>query len=103
MTRALALALLLAALATDSVAAQPDVRMLADSCGICHGTDGRPPRDGLERLAGMKQSEFIEEMRELKRDSGEGRLMTIIARGYSDREIRAMARYFSRLPRTSPP
>jgi cytochrome c553 len=78
--------------------ADPDVRTLANSCAICHGTDGRPPRDGLDRLAGMRASEFIEEMRELQDDPTEGRLMSVIARGYSDAEIRAMAAYFAKLP-----
>ena len=79
-------------------AADPDVRTLANSCAICHGTDGKPPRDGLDRLAGMRASEFIDEMREMQDDPTEGRLMSVIARGYSDAEIRAMAAYFAKLP-----
>lgn len=78
--------------------ADTDVRTLANSCAICHGTDGKPPRDGLDRLAGMRASEFIDEMRELQDDPTEGRLMSVIARGYSAAEIRAMAAYFARLP-----
>lgn len=78
--------------------ADTDVRTLANSCAICHGTDGRPPRDGLDRLAGMRVSEFIDEMREMQDDPTEGRLMSVIARGYSDAEIRAMAAYFAKLP-----
>lgn len=90
-------AVVFVALGVSSVEAGPQVKTMADSCGICHGTDGRPPRDGLDRLAGMSKSEFIEEMREMKRDPNEGRLMSVIARGYSDADIRAMAKYFSKL------
>ena len=84
-------------LAAPLAEAGPHIKTLADSCAICHGTDGRPPKDGLERLAGMSKSEFIEEMMEMKDDPTEGRLMSVIARGYSDAEIRAMANYFSKL------
>jgi cytochrome c553 len=93
--------LVLAAAALAAVAgnahADTDVRTLANSCAICHGTDGKPPRDGLDRLAGMRASEFVDEMRELRDDPTEGRLMSVIARGYSDAEIRAMAAYFAKL------
>lgn len=95
MRSTIALAVLLAA--TSVASAGTDVRTLANSCAICHGTDGKPPRDGHDRLAGMPASDFIEEMRELKRVPGDGRLMSVIARGYTDAEIRAMATYFARM------
>jgi cytochrome c553 len=77
--------------------AATDVRNLANSCAICHGTDGKPPRDGIERLAGMKKKEFIDEMREMQKGGKEGHLMTYVARGFSDAEIKQMADYFSAL------
>lgn len=95
--RRLCLAVVLGAAVAGAAHADTDVRTLADSCAICHGTDGKPPRDGLDRLAGMRSSEFVEEMRELRDDPDEGRLMSVIARGYSDAEIRAMADYFAKL------
>jgi cytochrome c553 len=79
--------------------AATDVRNLANSCAICHGTDGRPPRDGIERLAGMNRKEFIDDMKELQKGGKEGHLMTYISRGFSDAEIRQMADYFSKLPK----
>jgi cytochrome c553 len=93
----LAISAILVVLAAHAAEAGPHIKTLADSCGICHGTDGIPPKDGLDRLAGMSRSEFIEEMSELKQDPREGRLMSVIARGYSNAEIRAMADYFSKL------
>ncbi|HVV66131.1 MAG TPA: hypothetical protein VHC42_11720 [Rhizomicrobium sp.] len=76
-----------------------DVRNLANSCAICHGTDGKPPKDGIERLAGMNRKEFIDEMHELQNSGAKGHLMTYVARGFSDAEITKMADYFSKLPK----
>ena len=93
----LAMSAILVVLAAHAAEAGPHIKTLADSCGICHGTDGKPPKDGLDRLAGMSKSEFIDEMFEMKQHLNEGRLMSVIARGYSNGEIRAMADYFSKL------
>jgi cytochrome c553 len=82
-----------------SANAATDVRNLANSCAICHGTDGKPPRDGIERLAGMNRKEFIDDMKELQKSGKEGHLMTYISRGFSDAEIKQMADYFSKLPK----
>jgi cytochrome c553 len=78
--------------------AQVDVRNLANSCAICHGTDGKPPRHGLDRLAGMNKSDFIGEMRDYKKQPKNSHLMGYVALGFSDTEIQAMADYFSKLP-----
>lgn len=75
-----------------------DVRTLANSCGICHGTDGKPPKDGLERLAGMNKREFIDDMHEMQKNPANRHLMGWVASGFSDSEISAMADYFSKLP-----
>lgn len=93
----IAISAILVVLAAPVAQAGPHIKTLADSCGICHGTDGKPPKDGLDRLAGMSKSEFIDEMFDLKQDPTKGRLMSVIARGYSNAEIRAMADYFSKL------
>jgi len=86
------------ALAVGSWAsAQVDVRNLANSCGICHGTDGKPPKHGLERLAGMSKNEFINEMHDLQKQPKKNHLMGYVALGFSDAEIKAMGSYFSNL------
>lgn len=74
-----------------------DVRTLANSCAICHGTDGKPPQNGLERLAGMNRREFIQEMREMRKSPANRHLMGYVAGGFSDAEISAMADYFSKI------
>ena len=95
--KALLAALLLVAAGVSATAADVDVRNLANSCAICHGTDGKPPPHGLERLAGMNKRDFISEMQDMKKNCMEAHLMCYVARGYSDAEIRAMANYFSQI------
>lgn len=87
-------------IAATARAAEPvavDVRTLANSCAICHGTDGKPPKNGLERLAGMNKREFIQEMREMRKSPANRHLMGYVAGGFSDAEISAMADYFSKI------
>jgi cytochrome c553 len=76
-------------------AAEPTVQMLADTCAVCHGTDGRSP-GSIDKLHGMDTQEFVEEMLEFKSE-GKGRIMAPIARGFSDRQIHELARYFATL------
>jgi cytochrome c553 len=72
-------------------AAGPSAKAMANTCFICHGGGGQ------ESLRGMRASEVIEEMREMKREPREGRLMSVIAKGFSDAEIKAMAAYIATL------
>ena len=88
------------ALVVAPATAEPDVEMMANSCAICHGTDGRSPdSDSIESLAGLSTDEFIEEMQEFKYEKGEGRIMGVIAQGFTDQQIRSLARYFQSLKR----
>lgn len=89
--------LLLIAIST-SVTAEPSTRMLADTCALCHGTDGQSP-GSIDELFGMEAEEFMEEMREFKsQHETEGRIMRPITRAYTDQQIRELARYFETLP-----
>ena len=72
-------------------AAGPSAKAMANTCFICHGGGGQ------ESLRGMRAQDVIEEMREMKREPGEGRLMSVIAQGFSDAEIKAMAAYIATL------
>lgn len=76
--------------------AAPSVTMMADSCAVCHGTDGRSS-GGIDSLAGMSSREMIEEMNEMIADPHEGRLMGIVAKGFSFQEIQALGQYFQQL------
>lgn len=79
----------------QALAAPPTTQTLVDSCAICHGTDGREVRGGLDGLAGEEAREIGEEMAEMRLDPHEGRLMSIIARGFTDEQVRAMAEYYA--------
>lgn len=88
------------ALVTAPATAEPDVEMMANSCAICHGTDGRSPdSNSIDSLADLSADEFIEEMQEFKFEKGEGRIMGVSAQGYTDQQIRALAQYFQSLRR----
>ena len=88
----------LAMLAAASARAEPNIRLLADSCAMCHGTDGRSPGP-LDSLAGEPAGELLEEMMEFKTEPGKGRIMSVLVKGYSDAQLRALAEYFAGLPR----
>lgn len=94
-TAALAGVALLAAAAAS--AAGPSVTMMADSCAVCHGTDGRSVSK-IDSLAGMSRRELVEEMNEMLAEPHKGRLMGVVAKGFSAEEIRALGQYFERLP-----
>ena len=75
------------------------VAALAMNCAICHGPDGRPaPGSSIAGLAGRGERELFTAMRQFKEGSRAGTLMYQVARGYSDDEIAALARYFSSVP-----
>lgn len=84
--------------AAVSGAAAPSVTMAADSCAVCHGTDGRSVGE-IDSLAGMPACELIEEMSELLADPHEARLMGIVAKGFSFQEIQALGQYFQKIQR----
>ncbi|WP_237152428.1 c-type cytochrome [Oryzibacter oryziterrae] len=81
----------LVALAPTTAFAGPSAKAMANTCFICHGPGGH------ESLVGMSQKELVEEMSEMKREPGEGRLMAVIAKGFSDAEIKAMGAYIATL------
>ena len=89
-------ALLLAA-ASAGAATPPPGRLLASNCFQCHGTNGR--NGAFERLAGMSEREMFEEMKELQREDTGKEIMARHANGYSDDQIRQLARWFATQPR----
>ncbi len=97
--RRLTIASLLSAAIAAPVAAMagPSAKMLADTCGQCHGTDGKSV-GSIEKLYGEAAMEIEEELRESKYQD-KGRIMAPIAKAYSDEQIRLIARYFAALPR----
>lgn len=81
--------------ASCALAAEPSTEMLADTCAMCHSAVGE---DAIDKLDGMSAREFREEMEEFRRE-GKGRIMAVIAKAYTDEQIRQMAEYFQSLPK----
>lgn len=93
--RRAALAAVLALLPLAGQAAPPPAgRLLASNCFQCHGTNGRGP--GFDELAGKSASELYKDLKEFQTgEEGDG-LMAAHARGYTDAQLQAIARFLSR-------
>ena len=96
--RLAALALLLATAAAHG--APPAGRLLASQCAQCHGTNGQAVA-GMEKLAGESESEIYGELIKMKANIKPDEIMHRQAAGYSDAQIRLMARYFATGGRSS--
>jgi cytochrome subunit of sulfide dehydrogenase len=69
---------------------------LAMGCAICHGPAGRPAKGStVPPLAGRREGELVQAMREFKEGTRQATVMHQIAKGYSDAEIVAIARRFA--------
>ena len=71
------------------------VEALAMDCAICHGPAGRPKGTIVAALAGRPEAELARAMLEFKEGTRAATVMHQVAKGYSDAEIAALARYFS--------
>jgi cytochrome c553 len=90
--------LLLPALAL--AATEPPIatgRMMGDTCASCHGTRGKSFDEYMPSLAGIDRQQLVRAMRDYRADRRASVVMNRIAKGYSDREIEAIADYFSRI------
>lgn len=66
----------------------------AASCMACHGTDGRAEGTGLA-LAGKAEQELYGFLVAFKEGRRSATIMHQHAKGYSDEELRRIARYFA--------
>jgi len=72
--------------------------LLASSCFNCHGTDGRHGRDSIPAIGGKNQDVLLTQLLDFKADQVPGAtVMNRLARGFSDAELAAIARYFSKI------
>lgn len=90
-----ALVMTTAALTGPAAAAEPPAgRLLASNCFQCHGTNGRGP--GFDDIAGRSARELYKDLKEFQTgEEGDG-LMAAHARGYTDAQLMAIARYLAR-------
>jgi len=70
--------------------------MLSNTCAGCHGTNGSSVGPASPTIAGISPEYFVETMQAYKKGTRPATIMTRIAKGYTDEEIRLMAGYFSK-------
>ncbi len=69
--------------------------MLSDTCAGCHGTDGDSAGPASPTIAGISNDYFVELMQGFASGEVPSTIMGRIAKGYSEDEIKAMAKYYS--------
>src|SRR3954468_17828759 len=87
-----------AALAYAPLAAYPQdiqAQRLAATCANCHGTNGRSVTTELAPLAGRPKDYLVSQMKAFRDGTRPATIMQQIAKGYTDRQIEAMAEYFA--------
>ena len=71
-------------------------RSLAASCAQCHGTEGRAAAGSIvPGLAGRPEADTVQQLLAFKAGSRPATVMTQLAKGYSDEQIRQLAAYFA--------
>lgn len=80
---------------SGAAVAAPSASMLANTCAGCHGTHGSSQGPATPTIAGISSEYFIETMKAYRDGSRPSTIMTRIAKGYTDDQIKAMAGFFS--------
>ena len=92
---AFALAAPLPSLATTPLRTQ-DVAVLAASCANCHGPDGRST-GGIPTLRGLPEAHLLQRLQAFKAGTAkDATVMTRLAKGYDDEQLKALAQWFSK-------
>ncbi len=68
--------------------------VLANTCFSFHGTDGKSV-GAMPTIAGKSESFIAEKLKAFKSGELEATVMNRIAKGFSDAEIEALAKFFS--------
>ncbi|HYH17462.1 MAG TPA: cytochrome c [Azospirillum sp.] len=71
---------------------------LANTCAGCHGTDGASLGPSTPTIASLSVEYFVMSMKDYKTGKRPATVMDRIAKGYSDEQIEAMAKYFQQKP-----
>jgi sulfide dehydrogenase cytochrome subunit len=96
---ALALSASSAAFAADKpLMSGANASMLANTCAGCHGTNGASNGPASPSIGGISAVYFEEVMAGFKAGEIKSTIMTRIAKGYSEDEIKLMGEYFSKQP-----
>ena len=76
-------------------AVTPSASMLGNTCAGCHGTNGSSNGPATPNLAGISTEYFIDAMTEYREGTRPATIMTRIAKGYTDEEVKLMATFFA--------
>ena len=87
-------------LSTLPALAVDNVEGLVRTCYGCHGTNGVSVGHSMPSIAGLSEAYLKNIMMEWKSGARASANMTRLIKGYTDDEIAALAKYFSKLPRT---
>ena len=68
--------------------------VLANTCYSCHGTDGRSVGE-MPTIAGKSEDFIVKKLLGFKAGTLEGTVMGRIAKGFTDAEIRALAKFYA--------
>jgi cytochrome c553 len=81
----------------------PDVAVLAGSCANCHGTDGRSPGP-IAAIAGRPEAALAAQLKAFKAETPPPgtTIMNRIAKGYSDTQLEALAKYYAAIKPATP-
>lgn len=82
---------------TPVLATDVSGKVIAFSCSGCHGTDGQLAKSGLPKLKSQPADKLEKALLDFKYDRKYSSIMGRISRGYTDSELKAVARYFSQL------
>ena len=79
-----------------------DGEMLAQSCMGCHGTFGASTFSPMPIIGGQSEAFMVDSLNKFKDGSRQSTIMGRLARGYTDVEIAALAKYFAAKPFVRP-
>ena len=97
-TRNIKIALLAAGLLASQIAlaAGASGEAIGFTCNGCHGYDGRS-KGSVPSIKGLPAIHIETAMKDFKSGKRQGTIMSRIAKGYTDEEIKAMSDYFASL------
>ena len=87
------------ALATSAVHAADEIEAKAEPCLACHGAKGVPtdPKT-IPVIWGQEQSYLMKELRDFRNGGRESAVMSPIAKGLAEDDLRKLAAYFAAKP-----
>jgi cytochrome c553 len=93
--RRLIILVLLMLVSVACLSQERNAALLAAACAACHGTNGHS-EGGTPSLAGVDEAYLTEQMLQFRSGERASTVMMQHAAGYTEQEIRLLAKYFSK-------